>query len=77
MIYFLTISRFRDRIEELLKVKRGVYKNVCLEHNKGILWEIHRRDQKQSGHDIIDIREYRHKIKASRQETEIFKERRL
>lgn len=31
MIYFLTISRFRDRIEELLKVKRGVYKNVCLE----------------------------------------------
>ena len=28
MIRFLTISNFRNRIEELLKVKRGVYKNV-------------------------------------------------
>ena len=31
MIQFLSISYFRNRIEALLKVKRGVYKNVCNE----------------------------------------------
>ncbi|MDE6192882.1 MAG: hypothetical protein K2M83_02710 [Muribaculaceae bacterium] len=31
MIRFLTISYFRNRIESLLKIKRGVYKNVCSE----------------------------------------------
>ena len=31
MIRFLTISYFRNRIESLLKIKRGVYKNVCNE----------------------------------------------
>ena len=31
MIHFLTISHFRHRIEDLLKIKRGVYKNVCVE----------------------------------------------
>lgn len=29
MIRFFTISFFRNKIETLLKVKRGVYKNVC------------------------------------------------
>ena len=31
MIHFLSISFFRNRIESLLKVKRGVYKNVSNE----------------------------------------------
>ncbi|MDE5585655.1 MAG: hypothetical protein K2I92_04830 [Muribaculaceae bacterium] len=31
MIQFLTISYFRTRIEELLKVKKGVYKNINAE----------------------------------------------
>ena len=31
MIHFLTISYFRSRVKELLKVKKGVYKNVNIE----------------------------------------------
>lgn len=51
MIRFLTISNFRNRIEELLKVKRGVYKNV----NSEIIREF-------SGKTIEEIRNNRDMI---------------
>lgn len=51
MIRFLTISNFRNRIEELLKIKRGVYKNV----NSEIIREF-------SGKTIEEIRNNRDMI---------------
>lgn len=51
MIRFLTISTFRKRIESLLKVKRGVYRNI----NDEIIREF-------TGKSIEDIRNNRDMI---------------
>ena len=51
MIHYFTISHFRSRMEELLKVKRGVYKNV----NSEIIREF-------SGKTIEEIRDNRDMI---------------
>lgn len=51
MIRYFSIAHFRNRIEELLKVKRGVYKNVNSEISREF-----------SGKTIEDIRNNRDMI---------------